>query len=270
MLIEQLMASPLVKNEDLSFLKVVGVGGSGMTEDFEIRANKFFLKHNVKRKLTRGYGMTENASNATANINNETAKIASVGIPAIHTVVSVFDTETGKEKTYNEIGEICIQSPQFMNGYWKQPELEKQVFHTHNDGTVWLHSGDLGYMDEDGVVFIKGRMNNMLFLYHTAKIYPADMETSLSKVMGIKAVAVVGEPDKEHEGYFMPAFFVEPYEGYSREDIIKNIEDQYLANETEDKRPQSIYVLDKIPLTNMGKPDLKLLEQMAKENSLRT
>ncbi len=273
--IEQLMASPLVENEDLSFLKIVGLGGSGMTEDFEIRANKFFKEHNCERMISRGYGMTENASNATTSVNNETSKLGSVGIPMTQTVVSIFDTKTGKENTYNEIGEICIQSPQFMNGYWKQPQLEKQVFKTHEDGSVWLHSGDLGYMDEDGVVFVKGRMTNMIFLYHsemfnTPKIYPAEIETALSHVTGIRFVSVVAQPDKEHKGYFKPAFFVESIDGYSREDIIKNIENEYLANETEEKRPQSIYVLDKIPLTNMGKPDLKLLEQMAKENISRT
>ncbi len=266
MRIEQLMASPLVENEDLSFLKVVGVGGSGMTEDFELRANKFFKEHNCERMIARGYGMTENASTATTNINNETAKKSSVGIPAIHTVVSVFDPESFEEKHYGEIGEICIQAPQFMNGYWKQPELSKQIFRTHKNGSLWLHSGDLGYMDEDGVLYVKGRMKSMIFLYHTAKIYPADMETALSKVTGIRAVTVVAEPDKEHEGYFMPAFFVEPYEGFRQEDILRNIENEYLANETVDKRPQNIYVLDKLPLTSMGKPDLKLLEEMAKNS----
>ena len=89
-------------------------------------------------------------------------KIGSVGIPLIHNNMMIYDNDHGTELPYYEIGEICIQSPSRMIGYMNNEQATRDLFRVHEDGSEWLHTGDLGYIDEDGFLFIEGRMKMLI------------------------------------------------------------------------------------------------------------
>lgn len=259
-LLEIIISSPLLKNKDLSFIKTIGCGGAGMTSELEKKATEFFETHNANVYLGCGYGLTENSSVATIRMNKETTVQGGVGVPLVDTTVSVFDVETGEELKYHQEGEICIKSSNFMKGYYKEEELTKKVIQRHKDGSEWIHTGDLGYIDEDGQVYIKGRIMRTIFLHSAEKVYPNDLEDRLSKVEGVKEIAVISVPDKEHEGFFVPACCIVPESSVSTDEIINNI-NSFCQNNVETYAiPRNIYFVSKIPVTKMGKPDTKKLE----------
>ena len=168
--IDSLLRSDIIRGQDLSFIKTLGIGGEGVTPEFEIKANNFMKDHNINTTMMYGYGMTENASGATSRFNQETSSPGSVGVPQVNTIVSIFDPETHEELTYGEEGEICILSSSQMLGYYKNPEMTSNALKLHKDGNLWLHSGDLGCMDENGHLFVKGRtLEEALRVIHKRK-----------------------------------------------------------------------------------------------------
>lgn len=259
-LLDVLEKSELVANEDLAYIKTVGCGGLGITGQFEERVDEFLKRNNINTFLGYGWGCTENATSAAMRSSFETTYIGSVGAPLVKTVVAVFDPDDETEKSYDEEGELCINSPTIMMGYYKDEEMTRRLIKKHADGSVWLHTGDLGEVSRDGIVTVKGRMTRMLFAFPMAKIYPQSLESAISKVDGVREVAICGMQDIEHEGFQVPICFIVLEEGYESEQVIKNI-DAYCEKEfPEHARPKKIYVKDAMPLTRVGKPDIRALE----------
>lgn len=266
-ILEIMIQSPLLKNVNLSFLKTVGCGGSGMSEEFEKKAKSFLTAHDVKAILGCGYGMTENCSVATVRMNANTEKIGSAGVPLRETVVGVFEPNSTTELPYNTEGEICIQSKSHMVGYYNEPELTKAVLIKHNDEKIWLHTGDIGIIDEDGFIFIKNRIQRYIFTYPSDKVYPNELEETIGKIEGVDKIAVIPEPDLEHSGYKVPAGYIVCKVGHSQELVKKRVISFCKDNLSQHSRPRHIYFIDEMPLTPIGKIDIAKLEKEAeKEN----
>lgn len=262
-LLEAIINSPLLKDKDLSFVKSIGCGGTGMTEALETKVLQFFKEHNMDVYLGCGYGLTENSSSAAVRMNSETAKKGIVGVPLVNTIISAFDVETGEEVKYSEKGEICIRSDNFMNGYFNDQELTNRVIKRHQDGHLWLHTGDIGFVTQDGFVYISGRMTRTIFLYTGEKVYPNSLEEKLSAIKGVKDISVISVPDSIHEGFMVPACCVVCEERETEEKIKADILN--FCNEHIEKYaiPREIFVLSQLPVTKMGKVDYRALEQQA-------
>lgn len=259
-LLDVLERSELLKEEDLSFIKTAGCGGLGITSQFEERVHHFFRRHNLNTFLGYGYGCTENASSAAMRSNFETTSIGTVGVPLVQTIVSVFDPETLSERQYNEEGELCINSKTIMMGYYNDKELTESVVKIHADGSIWLHTGDLGTISKDGIVTINGRMTRVIFVFPTAKIYPQALESMISKVSGVREVVICEKPDLEHDGFYLPVCFIVADKEYNLEDIKEQIHKLCIEELPEYSRPREIHFRDFLPLTKVGKPDVKALE----------
>lgn len=264
-LLDALENSLLIKDEDFGYVKSVGCGGLGITKQFEDRVAAFFEKHNMSCFLGYGWGCTESSAVAAHRYNRQTTVVGTVGVPLVKTVVSVFDPENGTELRYEEEGELCIRSHTLMMGYYNDPEMTRQVLRKHSDGSVWLHTGDLGTVSADGIVTVKGRMTRMIFVFPTAKIYPQALESAVSKVSGVQEVVFCEIADKDHEGFFLPVCFIIP-DGTCTDDVlIKNVK-QYCEDAFPDfSRPKHIFIRDHLPLTRVGKPDIRALEKEAAE-----
>lgn len=130
----------------------------------------------------------------------------------------------------------------------------------HSDGSTWLHTGDLGFIDKDGMVTVTGRMSRMLFVFPTAKIYPQSIESAISKVQGVREVAICGKPDLEHDGFQVPICVIVPDEKYGEREVKQNVLEFCNANFPEHSRPKQIHIRESMPLTKVGKPDIKALE----------
>ncbi|MBR5446842.1 MAG: acyl--CoA ligase [Clostridia bacterium] len=257
---ELLMQSREVKNLDLSFLSTLGSGGDTMNAGLEKKLSEFMRDHNMSQPLAQGYGMSELSAAASFCVG-KIHKPGSVGIPSLTTTVSIFDPETGEELGYGEEGEICVTGPTMMKGYFNNPEETAYVMRLHDDGQIWIHSGDVGYIDDDGFIFIKGRIKRMITRFDGHKVFPVNLEASISSREDVHNCAVVGINDREHAQGQYPIAIVEFAEGVDREAACREIFKYCDENVEERGKPVAVIAVDEIPLTGMGKNDCRNLEK---------
>lgn len=257
--IELLMNSAEVQNMDLSFLYTLACGGDSMNEGLEKRLNEFRKKHNMKYPLAQGYGMSELSAAASFCVNR-IYKEGSVGIPSLNVNVGVFDPETGEELGYKAVGEVCVNGPSMMKGYFNKPEETANVMRKHDDGLVWIHSGDLGYMDEDGFLYIKGRIKRMITRFDGHKVFPINLESMISELPDVRNCAVVGTDDMLHSQGQYPMALLEVVNGADKMKVCRDVFRYCETNAEERGRPVAVVAVDELPLTPMGKIDNKRLE----------
>lgn len=262
--IELLINSAEVQDMDLSFLYTLACGGDSMNEGLERKLNEFRKEHGMKFPLAQGYGMSELSAAATFCVNR-VYKEGSVGVPSLNVNVGIFDPETGAELGYKEIGEVCVTGDSMMKGYFNKPEETAYVMRKHDDGQVWIHSGDLGYMDEEGFLYIKGRIKRMITRFDGHKVFPINLESMITELPDVHNCAVVGTDDMEHSQGQYPMALVEVIKGADAKAVCKKIFDYCNENAEERGRPVAVVPVDKLPLTPMGKVDNKLLEAQYKD-----
>ena len=253
-----------LKNADLSFFKNICCGGDAMPVPDEERINDFFRAHNAKHDLAKGYGLSEVSAVSTACLDG-VSKVGSVGVPLPDYNIAAFDPETGEETEIGEIGEICIHGPTTMIGYYKMPEETAHVLRTHKDGLVWVHTGDLGLVDEDGFIFIKGRIKRMFMDHIGFKIFPSAIEDILSRCEDVFAVSVVGTTDHRYLQGSTPHVFVvlTPECTRSKEEVEKELRALCEKELAEYMQPSFYTFLDALPQTPIGKVDFRKLEAQA-------
>lgn len=266
---EKLITSKVVKNLDMSFLKMAASGGDTMNQTLEDKVNTFFKEHGVKYKIAQGYGMSEVSSAASFCFNNA-FKSLSVGIPSITTTFGVFKPGTTEEVGYNEEGEICMTGPQMMLGYLNKPEESKKVMIDHPDGKTWVHSGDVGRIDEDGFVFIQSRIKHMVIRFDGHKVFPVQIESEIMKHSAVTACAVIGVKDSAHMQGEVPLAIVELKGEDGGKKVYKDIVYRQLCkycnkNLEERGKPAEIVFIDRMPYTSMGKQDKLALKEKYKD-----
>lgn len=257
--IELLIGSREVEKMDLSFLYTLASGGDSMNEGLENKLNEFRKKHNMRFPLAQGYGMSELSAAASFCVNRVYKK-GSVGIPSFNVNVGIFDPETGEELGYNQNGEVCVTGPTMMKGYFNNPEETAYVMRKHDDGQIWIHSGDVGYMDTDGFLYIKGRIKRMITRFDGHKVFPINMESLIANRKDVHNCAVIGVNDCEHSQGQYPMALVELMPGVP-ESTCKDIYNYCHENMEERGRPVAVLAVEKLPLTPMGKIDYRTLEK---------
>lgn len=259
---ETLMHSKEVQNMDLSFVKCLGSGGDTMNKGLEKKLNEFTKAHGMRYPIFQGYGLSE-ASAAVSFCAGDLHKTGSVGIPSLTITVGIFDEESGKELSFGEIGEVCISGPSLMKGYYKRKEETDNVLRKHeDDGITWLHTGDLGYVDKDGFLFIIGRIKRMITRFDGHKVFPVNIESLVARHKEINNCSAVGVSDMDRTQGHYPVVFVEFNECVDdKNDFCKKIFNECNALLEERGRPVAIVPIDKIPLTGSGKNDFRTLEK---------
>lgn len=260
---EILINSEEMKDFDLSFMLTLGSGGDSMNAGLEVKMQAFMDSHGIKYPLAQGYGMSEVSAAATFCVNDRYKK-GSVGIPCVATSIGIFDPETGEELGYNEEGEVCITGATMMKGYYNNKAETDHVMRKHADGQVWVHSGDIGYIDEDGFVFIKGRVKRMITRFDGHKVFPVTIESFIAEHELVRGCSVIAVNDRERMQGQYPMAVVELIAGVDvsqRESICREI--YKLCNEQleERGRPVAVVCVDEIPLTGVGKNDYRQLEK---------
>lgn len=220
MLCEILMKSDRIPEDyDMSHLRTLGTGAEAMNERKTQEVEAFFHKHNVQATLSAGYGQSEGCSNFTLPNPMFPLVDGCVGMPMPATTMAVFSDDL-EELNYGEIGELCMTGPAMMLHYsgWRGAELTERALINHPDGKCWLHTGDKAYINEHGIVYILGRGTTQRF--GGGELYMMRMETKAVRVAGVEDGFFCFVPDDEHEGYFLPYFFVIP-DGTKSLDEIK-------------------------------------------------
>ena len=245
----------------MDFCKCIGGGGEMPKPEEMKKLNQFLKERGAKSSYLTGYGMTELAA-TVALANNRAYRADSLGIPLCLATAKAVDTETGTELKYGEIGELCFTSPSMMLGYLNNERATDEVCRVHLDGKKWIHTGDLGYIDEDGFVFFTGRMKR-IFMAKGAdgtiyKIFPARVEELVESVNGIKKCAVAVEEDKEL--LHRQVAYVVLEKGMKQENVLREVRSICETNLPQHSVPYRYEVLDKFPLTASGKIDYGKLE----------
>ena len=260
---EILINSEEMKDFDLSFMLTMGSGGDSMNAGLETKLEAFMESHNIRYPLAQGYGMSEVSAAATFCVNDRYKK-GSVGIPCIATTIGIFDPETGEELGYGEHGEICITGDTMMKGYYNNKEETEYVMRRHADGKVWIHSGDIGYIDEDGFVYVQGRVKRMITRFDGHKVFPITIESFICDDERVHSCSVIAVDDRERLQGQYPMAVIELVAGIDvseRESICKDIYNKCHELLEERGRPVAVVCINEIPLTAMGKNDYRTLEK---------
>ena len=211
-------------------------------------------------KLVEGYGLTETCSPTHVNPLSGTRKIGTIGVPLPNTLSKIVDAETGKDCPIGEIGEIAIQSPQVMLGYWNKPEETAKVM---LEGK-WFLTGDLGTMDEDGFFTVVDRKKDM-FIVGGFNVYPREIEEVLYQYPKVLEAAAVGIPDIQRGENIKAYVVLKPGQTATAEEIIAYCRE----NLTRYKVPREVEFRDALPKTMVGKILRRALrdEELAKKAS---
>lgn len=258
------------KNEhlDLSQLKYIISGGDSLSPSLERRINVYLQNHKAKITISQGYGMTESLA-AVALAYGEANKPGSIGIPFPGNYIKIVKPGTQEEVPYGEDGEICINGPTVMLGYLDNEKETNEMLQIHKDGLVWLHTGDMGTMDEDGVIFYKQRIKRMI-ISSGYNIYPAYVEQVIEEHPAVLKCTVIGIPHPYK--IEVPKAYIVLKNGYNPLTVRKSIKEHCKKNLASYAIPYDFEYRKSLPKTLIGKVDFKKLqeENRKKENENKT
>jgi len=262
-LYEALTNNNNIKNLDLSFLKYAISGGDLLPKKLEDRVNEYFESHNSVARITQGYGLTE-ALAAVCLGHDDINKSGSIGIPLPGNLMKIIDPATRKTMPYGEIGEICIHTRALMMGYLNDESETNMALQVHDDGYVWLHTGDLGYMDDEGFIFYKGRQKRMI-ICSGYNVYPAHVEEVIEAHPAVLQCSVVGMPHPYKQE--VPKAFIILKEGFHGLFIKNEIREYCKKNLEHHAIPYKFVYRKQLPKTKVGKVDFrKLMEDNGEDD----
>ena len=245
----------------LKDIKVAVVGGDYLSPQTKKEFEDFLHKHGSDAVIKIGYGLSEATgfSCTTAHINEEKVKTNSLGIPNPDTIVKICEPNSDIEKSTNDIGEICISGPTIMMGYINEDNETKKTLIVHHDGRIYLHTGDLGYMDEDGVIFYSSRLKRMI-ISNGYNIYPLELENIISKCKYVESCTVVSVPHKIKNQ--TPKAVIVLKNGIEDTFEIRNeIKSYCFKNIARYALPSEYEFRKSLPVTAVGKVDYRKLQK---------
>ena len=247
---------------DMTFFEQIYYGGESMSQETESAINDVLRRCGSKTELLKGLGSTELTSVASQTYPwcND---IGSVGIPLLKMNCKIVNPETYVELPYNSDGEICFTGPTLMLGYYNNEMATNEVIKVHSDGKRWLHTGDLGHITEDGVIYVTGRIKRIVMTKgqdgQVTKLFPDRIEKAIYSVENVELCCVVGVPDERRIN--IPKAYVVLKHGNNDVDGIKDeILQQCHDALPEYMVPEMIEIMDDLPRTPRGKVDYRVLE----------
>ena len=239
-----LLNHPRVAEHGLDLVRHYNSGGAPcpleVIEEFERR---------VGRPLTEGYGLSE-----TSPVTHSTPQLArrkpgTIGLPVPDTDMKVVDVETGtRELPLGEAGEICISGPQVMKGYWNKPAESARILRADVAGRIWFHTGDIGFVDEDGFTSIVQRKKDLIIV-DGFNVYPSEVEAVLYAHPAVRLAAVIGIPDAYHGEIVKACVAFKADTSTTPDDLIAHCR----TSLTEYKVPRAIEIRDTLPMSAVGK-----------------
>ena len=257
-LYEALLRLPSMDGKDLSCLKGVFSGGDSLSIELKKKFDAFLRDHNASIQIREGYGTTECVT-ASCLTPTHTAKEGSIGLPFPDTYYKIVRPDTDEELPYGEEGEILLAGPTVMKEYINHPEDTARTLRTHSDGLTWVYTGDLGFMDEQGFIYFKGRIKRMI-VTSGYNVYPAQLENILDAHEFVRMSCIIGVPDP----YKMRKIkaFVALKDGVEATDQTKQILLDYCRkNIAKYAMPYDIEFRDALPTTLVGKVAYRKLEE---------
>lgn len=228
-----------LKDYDLSSIKMCISGGAPLPMDVKTEFEAL-----TGCSLVEGYGLSETSPVATINPLSGTPRSGSIGLPVPQTIVEIIDrNDNVTPLPIGQKGEICISGPQVMLGYWRNPQETKMILKKDR-----FHTGDIGYMDEDGYIYIIDRIKDLI-LAGGYNVYPRNVEEAIYLHPSIKECIVAGVPDK-YRGQTVKAYIVLKEDHYlTKEKLLDFLKDKLSPIEI----PKIVEFRDELPKTMIGK-----------------
>lgn len=250
---------------DLSFLVDVTGGGGSISVNTERQLNSILCEKGARSKYLSGYGMTELSAAVSMNHNNHYRE-QSIGLPLPLTNVKICDLENGKELGYGQEGELMVNSPGLMLGYYNNEDETNATVLMENDGTRWMHTGDLAKIFEDGFVFVTGRIKRIYIVTDedngAYKLFPQRMEELIQQISGVSKCGVIVQKDEKRK--YVPVVFLTTDPTISAKNIKTIVASEIENNLPKYYEPKDIVVLDEMPVNSNQKIDYRTLELKAK------
>ena len=248
-----------MKNANLNCITYPIVGGEQLLDETERKINDFLKQHGSQASLIKGYGMCELGS-TVATTSYKHSKQGSTGYPIKNVVVSIFDIDTNEEQSYNHRGEIRVLSPARMKEYFVNPKATEEFFYTDENGNKWGCTGDIGYMDEDGDLFVLGRANDFFVTKTGKRIYCFDVEQAILESGLVEQCEVTALSKKDENGDDIPVAFLIPRADCKQEEIISKVHNYLQEKLSADELPAKYKILEAFPVKNSGKRDMEALQ----------
>ena len=240
-MIQMLLDSPAARDANLTWVEHLIYGASPISETLLERVEKVM----PTTKLVQAYGMTELSPVATildgADHGQSTLR-RSAGVAAAHVEVRIVD-DNDAERPRGQVGEIAVRGGNVMLGYWNRPEETAAALRNG-----WMHTGDAGYMDECGYVFIVDRIKDMI-VTGAENVYSAEVENALAKHPAVAACAVIGVPDSDWGERVHAVIVLHPGAALTAEEVRDHCKTLIAGY----KAPRSVQFIDAMPLSSAGK-----------------
>jgi long-chain acyl-CoA synthetase len=253
-----------LRGVDLSSLRAAFCGADSLTPAVREKFERLVAEGGGQVRLLEGYGLTE-AVTAVIATPLHVEREGSIGLPLPDTLAKVCEIGETKEVAPGTDGELCIAGPTVMLGYLGNDAATAETLRKHDDGHLWLHTGDLASMDADGFVQFKGRIKRMI-KSSGMNVYPAQVEAVLGEHPAVAAACVLGIPD-EAQGERVKAFVVPKPSHRDQaglaEELIAHCRDRLIKWSC----PREVEFRDELPLTRVGKVDFTTLAREELERS---
>ena len=245
--------------ESLSSVRVILSGGDYLSDDVKNTVLDYFKSCGSSAHIRIGYGLSEATAFFTATAYGAD-DIDNIGIPNPDTRIRVCDPETNEPLPDGEIGEICVNGPTVMLGYVNEREETENALRTHSDGTQWLHTGDLGYLD-NGILHFTSRLKRMI-ISNGYNIYPTELENIINKCKYVASSVVVGIRDKIKQE--VPKAVIVLKKGVQlTAEVEKEITDFCRKHIAKNAQPTEFEFTDALPTTKIGKINYRKFEGKA-------
>lgn len=261
-LFEAITRNQYLDGANLSCLMGIFSGGDSLSIELKKKIDIFLANHNCKEKVREGYGTTECVT-ASCLTPFHIEKEGSIGLPYPDTYYTICKVGTTQPVKTGEEGEICICGPSVMLGYLNRPEETANTLIKHDDGNVWLHTGDLGLMDSEGFIYFKQRIKRMI-ITSGYNVYPSQLENVIDSHPAVQMSCVIGVRDP-YKMQRVKAFLVlKP--GFAKSDeILSSIQDYCKERIARFAMPYEIEIRDSLPKTLVGKIAYTVLEKEEEE-----
>ncbi|MBR6235319.1 MAG: AMP-binding protein [Spirochaetales bacterium] len=249
-------------NVDLSCLMGVFSGGDSLSIELKKKLDKFLADHGATVRVREGYGTTECVTASCLTPYNK-EKEGSIGLPYPDTYYKICKPGTQDEVPFGTDGEICLRGPSVMLGYINHEEENKTTLQKHADGHIWLHTGDMGYMDEDGFIYFKQRIKRMI-ITSGYNVYPSQIENIIDGMDEVHMSCVIGIPDpykiQKVKAFVQLAPGIVPSEEIKQK-ILAYCKDRVAKY----AMPYDVEFRDQLPKTLVGKIAYTVLEKEEEE-----
>jgi len=264
-LFEAMMRNEGMKNADLSSLKGLFSGGDSLSIELKKKLDAFLKERGATIQVREGYGTTECVT-ASCLTPAEYYREGSIGIPFPDTYYKIVIPNTNEEAPTGEMGEICIAGPTLMKEYINNPKETLQTLRIHDDGKEYLHTGDLGYMDEDGFIYFVQRLKRMI-VTSGYNVYPSQIENIIDSHEAVMFSTVIGVKD-DYRMQRIKAFIVLKPDFAPTEEIKASIQSHCEKNIAKYALPKEYEYRDSLPKTLVGKVAYRELEREEEEKQL--